>query len=305
MVELSDQFGGPYFPKGRGQGKLFSDPKPIDVHRYPRGYAPERMAEIRAAPTEISVLPKRSQATTDPFQVRQIQESIARSTTPASDLESLSRIKAGVKSIGGGQYTSREVKLRGAPPKGKTYNFRKKSFKDRGFDFGQQSDEHTLMHELGHHRSQYVERTPHSRYATAEEQGQDEAYADANMIDRFRPDPRWARRGQLTDMSTHYERMVAKGKAPHQAGSGSSYRFAAGYSGMRRELASRWGVSESLMRDRAQRKNAEDDLAHRQQTADLHVVNNQFFHRDYDTEGETGKPAWKTNPKHIWNDRRG
>ncbi len=42
----------PYITKG-GQGKLFPDQKPDDSVRYPRGYTPDRMAEVKAAPIRM------------------------------------------------------------------------------------------------------------------------------------------------------------------------------------------------------------------------------------------------------------
>jgi hypothetical protein len=46
-VDRRAQNRGPYFPGGRGQGKLFPDPKPTDEHRWPRGYTPERQQQAR------------------------------------------------------------------------------------------------------------------------------------------------------------------------------------------------------------------------------------------------------------------
>lgn len=120
----------PYFPH-RGspekraqptQGKLFQDPKPVAGHRYPRGYTPERMAEVRRETDDVvrhsqpgvslgrkPISYSLTGSTLDsPYNVRQgkrlAQEAIARSNIPAEHLQGLQRIglESGLRGTGFG-----------------------------------------------------------------------------------------------------------------------------------------------------------------------------------------------------------
>ena len=84
-----------------GQWKMFADEKPVARHRYPRGYTPERMAQVRSLPVEITnhtefapTREERQEAVHPPMVgpagVREVQEAIARSTIPAEHFEDFS-----------------------------------------------------------------------------------------------------------------------------------------------------------------------------------------------------------------------
>jgi hypothetical protein len=84
-----------------GQWKMFADEKPVARHRYPRGYTPERMAQVRSLPVEVTnhteFAPTREERQnavhppmTGPAGVREVQEAIARSTIPAEHFEDFS-----------------------------------------------------------------------------------------------------------------------------------------------------------------------------------------------------------------------
>lgn len=202
----------PYFTKG-GQGKFFRDPKPNDANRWPRGYTPERMSEVRRLPIEVEAgIPGvdsltgpagRRTAFTGPAGARRVLETIARSTTPAEefthpttpwgtekdpdDLYPL-HIRTGVDPLLRGRLGAAAG------------TFQPGGHSERGLihvgpHHGQfeEAAAHTLMHEMGHARSK-AEHT--AAYDTPTQRGKEEARADDNMLERFRPDPRDVRRGR-------------------------------------------------------------------------------------------------------------
>lgn len=190
-MQLSDQFGKPYFP-GQGdkpsQGKLFRDPKPTDRVRYQRGYTPERMAEVRAMPMETHQL-----ASNAPFRghsgERRLHEVIARSTAPVSDIQP--------------QFNGDKLHINlGGPgiPRNATGSYQRGSYGAGQGTIrldsygGEKSASQTLMHELGHHRSATVDFNESSNYDTPQRKGQEEAYADDYMVRHWRPDPRDVRK---------------------------------------------------------------------------------------------------------------
>jgi hypothetical protein len=200
----------PYYPH-RGspekraqptQGKLFRDPKPTDEARYPRGYTPERMQEVRGMPIEIHE--GYEGAFSGPEGPRQVREVIARSTTPAHELPH--------------DQGDLQISLGHDMPTAKGaygYSFRGigKIRLDVGHHYGvnrwfwnqnQMRQGQTLMHELGHARSD-VEKRPHSYPRTQTQLGQEEAFADENMLQRWRPDPRDVRRGESYGPTPSYE----------------------------------------------------------------------------------------------------
>jgi hypothetical protein len=212
MVVNATQFEGytqprPYFPqKGRdkgpsmgSQGKLFRDPKPTAEHRYQRGYTPERMAAVREMPLKITT-GDRGGAFSGAVGEHQVREVIARSTTPAEEIRP--------------QFTGDELKIRTDRSMRSAGTYQKSRAGghgtidlDSGYGKGRGNRERmgqTLMHELGHARSNY-EYTEHSELDTRAKLGQEEAYADDNMMKRWRPDPRDVRRGASHTPSPTYE----------------------------------------------------------------------------------------------------
>jgi hypothetical protein len=290
MVTLSDQFGSPHFPaknkKGWSQGKLFADPKPTDEHRYQRGYSPERMAEVKSWPMEV-------RSTGGARGNRQTHEVLARSTTPSSDFPDTRwgpdnekqdplRITTGLNGSGtgyAGVYSGNGQGVRGdilvnknSPHEGLTEH------QDR------ERQGQTLLHEMGHYRSAKVENAPYGNesagYHTPEMRGREEAFADDNMMTRWRPDPRDVRAGRSEGPHPSYE----FGKAFQ--GLGGQKAFGA-YAKARQTPNVKEGESAAWDADQAKK------------VAEVHLNNDQFFHRDYSAESETGKPAWKVNPRHL------
>ena len=98
------------FSTAGGQGKLFGDEKPTAKNRYPRGYTPERMAQVRSAPIELTnetefapTREERQAAVHAPMTghgaVREAQEAIARSSAPMEHFHGFS--EAPLSSFGG------------------------------------------------------------------------------------------------------------------------------------------------------------------------------------------------------------
>jgi hypothetical protein len=225
VVNLNpDQFQNPkpYFTKG-GQGKFFPDPKPIPEHRWPRGYSPERMREVeggRDAPPGLSIqsaVTKRSKAAfAGPAGVARVKQVIARSTTPAEEL----------RPTGPGQRLSITT---GSPKTGAnawaSYTHKPALGRRPGeIHLGKEQDENmmgqALMHEMGHFRS-HMEGTPHFTSRAPSDFGKEEAFADENMLQRWRPDPRDVRKGKDERMSLAYERRSSFGRT---ASGGAAFR---------------------------------------------------------------------------------
>jgi hypothetical protein len=327
------QFGGlqttarPYFPGGKGQGKLFADPKPTDEHRWPRGYTPERMHEVRRWGPNVGPLPGEGRFDPKSHQMeRGLQEHIARSTTPVSDFSATTveghhrsyplSIRPGTihpdrpnasGTYGSGGTDSRQGDITLASPVS-------------GRSTGQ-----TLLHELGHHRSHKVENegagTVHARLTgkkTPTRRGQEEAFADDNMMERFRPDPRDVRKGIDTrpDASYEHERSFK--------GQGGKVAYEA-YLKHRKTLSPtektaglmRGAMGISDQRKKQQERQPKPDTGggfahegglfgvgpHRQVHGSMtgleaHVENNKLFHRDDDPERN-----WIPSPVHF-HDRR-
>jgi hypothetical protein len=222
MVTLSNQFGGPRMTKG-GQGKLFSDPKPTNEHRYQRGYTPERMAEVRNARMDINAGPSKhpERTKTGPFTEhggeRHIQEVIARSTTPmheinvpkttwGSDIDPDDayplHINAGVTSFGGSRSYAGTYRGGGSHYERGQIDLAGGSI---GSHSGPERAGQTLLHEMGHYRSAKVEHNPSAEYRTPGQVGKEEAFADDNEVERWRPDPRDVRKGKSKPPTPGYE----------------------------------------------------------------------------------------------------
>lgn len=214
-----DQFTGfsdpkPYITKG-GQGKLFKDPKPVDEHRYQKGYTPERMRAVQETMPYV-VHPGETGHFSGPHGEHQVHQVIARSTTPVDETleknEDYTKgggfhlsIRTGVSGISGGR--------RGQPEAAGAYINQRNAQGIQGAhgeihlsgtaDTAEKEGQ-TLLHELGHWRSNRAW-TSHSYVDTPANRGKEEAFADDNMMSRWRPDPRDVRRGKSEAPSPSYE----------------------------------------------------------------------------------------------------
>lgn len=206
MVELSDQFGKPYFTKG-GQGKFFQDPKPVDQHRYQRGYTPDRMAEVKG----MSLTHLQSEdsvpgaAFSGPAGTHRLHEVIARSQTPYEEHSRLDlMLKHGVQRPLG-IVTGEEL-----PNMHGFYHPMSRGESGMVAISAHEGDEEragqTLLHEMGHFRSHKIEKNIHSIYKDdPRSRGQEEAFADDNRMSRWRPDPRDVRKGRSKPVESAYE----------------------------------------------------------------------------------------------------
>jgi hypothetical protein len=245
MVELSSQFGSPYMTKG-GQGKLFSDPKPVAQHRYQRGYTPERMADIRAQPIDIHTPEPEPQTASPgakdtesrtPFTghgaARRVQEVMARSTMPTSHIgqepaDTAARVahmgpdaKVGPDDVYPLRIsTGRNIGASGTYQSGT--NWARGLIKIGAYGESEQTKGQTLMHELGHHYSHKVVPSSSNEYRTPSQIGREEAKADDYSVTHYRPDPRDVRRGTAEPNRSVYESKEAfyggsGGQAAHRA----------------------------------------------------------------------------------------
>jgi hypothetical protein len=197
------------------QGKLFREPKPVAEHRYQRGYTPERMRAVeggRDAPSGLSIqsaVTKRSKAAfAGDAGVARIKQVLARSTTPTEEFRPTGpgqrlRITTGSPKVGTSAWASYAHK----PALGK---------RPGEIMTGKDTDENmmgqALMHEMGHYRS-HMEGTAHFSGRAPGDFGKEEAFADENMLQRWRPDPRDVRRGKAPRMDLAYESRASFGKS--------------------------------------------------------------------------------------------
>lgn len=177
--------------------------KPSDAHRWPRGYTPERMAEVREAPLDINIHGSGG-AWGGPAGPRKVQEVIARSTAPMDNIKPMFNgdklsIEVGEKNGGrnaGGTYSGNRGGLGKITvlPAAKTSN-----------TFPEQA----LLHELGHMESNVqhqegLRADDSSAYETPQQRGREEAFADDYKATHWRPDPREQRRApDSREMTPH------------------------------------------------------------------------------------------------------
>lgn len=205
MPELSGvQFFDPkpYFTKG-GQGKFFADPKPTDEHRYQRGYTPDRMAAVRQMPIDVvEAEGRRGLSFSGPTGPRQIHETIARSTTPTDEVPDTQRhlkIHPAVGYSGTNNRAGVYRNIKGAV----ALKTSPGSIHLAGGDT-KEGEGQTLLHELGHWASNRQGRES-AWYDTPTQRGKEEAFADDNMAERWRPDPRDVRKGVSKPPGFGYE----------------------------------------------------------------------------------------------------
>jgi hypothetical protein len=221
----------PYFPH-RGspekraqptQGKLFQEGKPAEEHRYPRGYTPQRMKEVRratigkfdASPSLFPVSYSPTGATLDsPYNVahgpRLAREAIARSDIPVKHLEGISRIslqhgmRPGNMTLGSYAPSQRSIDIE--PLKGDLSTPRglmtspEQERKRQGVtrQRAQPIYDAALVHEIGHH-ADFAKRFPKGMNEEEVQKeiidkptgrGRAEGAADKYQLDRFKNDPR-------------------------------------------------------------------------------------------------------------------
>jgi hypothetical protein len=226
------QFGPmkPYYPH-RGspekraqptQGKLFQEGPPQTAARYPRGYTPQRMGEVRKATDylinepELHSFSLTGSSLTSPYNVRGgkrlAQEDIARSDVPVKHLEGLGRIslRSGLRGSGFGledrlgSYSPASRAIDIEPMRGDLGTARglitskEQLRKNKGISRVQAQSMYgsALIHEIGHHVDFTRRRISGSEERTKRflssptGRGKAEGEADRYMLQRFRTDPR-------------------------------------------------------------------------------------------------------------------
>lgn len=226
MVDLSSQFGGPYFTRG-GQGKFFRDPKPINQHRYQAGYTPDRMSAIKQSMIDVNAGLEGHFA--GPAGAHRALQVIARSKTPVREFNE-APVKVAVQRTGMSDpsgvdrsdlwplhiQVAQEAVL-GSGKRGSgaaAGNYSGGGDWERGninigahhHDTEEQAGQ-SLIHELGHYKSAKVDNSGHQAWYGRDpaETGREEARADDNMVKRWRPDPRDVRKGTSNPKQPTYE----------------------------------------------------------------------------------------------------
>lgn len=148
-------------PSGHPQQRtLFPAPKPRDSDRWPRGYTPERMDEVRKALPESNVRdlgrPARHLSPVQfPQRQRQIYDTLARSTVPTeafSDAMISTGSHVGIedrRKVKGHHVGSRSK----GTSQANVFERTKQQKRWRNPSAEQESREKTLIHEIGHHVS--------------------------------------------------------------------------------------------------------------------------------------------------------
>jgi hypothetical protein len=165
----------------------------------------------RDAPPGLSIqseVTKRSKAAfAGPAGVARVKQVLARSTTPAEELKPTGpgqrlRITSG---------SARASKNAWASYTHKPSLGRRPGEILLGKDPDENMTGQALLHEMGHFKS-HMEGTPHFTSRQPSDFGKEEAYADENMLQRWRPDPRDVRRGKAPRMDLAYENRSAFGR---------------------------------------------------------------------------------------------
>jgi len=193
------------------QGTLFRGGKPVDAHRYPRGFTPKRQQQVRnllagmdvSGPHDVAFANKGKSVTTFDKFPRLVQDTISRSKIPLSNLNGLTGISPLPDWVAGegtwAQYhpKTRNVLLR---------------FPDEAADAAPQSSdsevrarvEQSLVHELGHHVDRMTDITKRIQQNPASPLGTSSRYpnfgrtayafgegiADEFMVNNYVPDRR-------------------------------------------------------------------------------------------------------------------
>lgn len=112
-----------------------------------------------------------------------LEQTLARSTVPAEDLKGMRNIHLDIhNNEWAGLYPGEGTIRLAGKNQGESYYGAMTAPVQHG-------QEQTLLHELGHHVSATAG-TEHSEYATQQQRGQEEAYADKYALQHFRKDPR-------------------------------------------------------------------------------------------------------------------
>lgn len=168
--------------KKNSQGTLFQGGKPVDEHRYPRGYTPERGAAVDAAVRFVGPPQLNAQA----------RDVIARSTVPLHRVARLTVMPAGLPTLMHQRAQGGEMRF-GEHNRGRDI-VRLATPTNAGQDSPTAQDVRgkILVHEYGHWVGHKTGR-PAPR--TDAQRGNEEAFADVFMNRHYRPDPRTVRAG--------------------------------------------------------------------------------------------------------------
>lgn len=168
--------------KPNAQGTLFSGGAsqiPAEK-RYPRGYTPDRMAEVTNT-VQFPAVNYSHEMGRDYFNRAKAQENIARSTIPASDLQGLT------------------VKV--LPHRGHIIGGSDGVYEDdqqRAMVMQHAAGTSTVIHEIGHHVSHVASGGTNYGAGTPRERGYEEGFADRYADEHFRPHPQ-AKKMMLDD----------------------------------------------------------------------------------------------------------
>jgi hypothetical protein len=205
-------------PKPNAQGTLFSGGKsqiPAEK-RYPRGYTPERMAEVVNTVQFPDSKGYNRETPRDYLQRAQAIQNVARSTIPTSEMEGL---------------TVKVLPMKGSTITGRSeYDHEDKAVKLMQYD----SRTDTVVHEIGHHASHLLG-TEHSAYNTPRARGEEEGFADAYADKHFREDPQ----AKAKYLDTWDQRRGVANYTPHpiqtrdSSGKSRAADFTRGYNAMR------------------------------------------------------------------------
>ena len=290
----------PYFTKS-GVGKLFADPKPGAEHRYPRGYTPERMADVRGAVpifdanyasgllavgSGLGGVPNSTPAAS------RVLETIARSTAPMSDFTTMhpnngrqqQRLKVTVNSYDPSITSGRLAGFYRGPrrfPGGGV------SSTGQAHIAAGREDTATVTHELGHHVSTMVEKNPHADYDTPTKRGKEEARADDYAQEHFRADQREKSGTKKRRNDPAYESL-------------GTWK---GLGGKRAHASYLKARTTPIVRDR---RDQERSAKQRQGDAEWAISRDRLFHRQgllpYDASkpyGEENQGGWVPNERHL------
>lgn len=141
----SHYYPGQGGPGTQSQGKLFHDPKPVDAHRWPRGFTPERKSDVDATFSRTGNVQKNKVGNL-------AKGAIARSSMPEEDLTLLRGGEEGTKTVGlGASYMGGYARWAGtyhSPGSRDTYGA------SGDISLAPNASAHTVLHETGHAVSQ-------------------------------------------------------------------------------------------------------------------------------------------------------
>jgi hypothetical protein len=206
MSKKDWQVGPVLKEKAGSQGTLFrGGTRYSSDARYPRGYTPERQAEVRE-----QIQPTRLSGSFDPVGSQQqrarIADTVARSTAPVAHLQGLqwAHVNPGEAitvgdTAAGAYFESRDVKEGSVAAERAGGVYRSPAMVAVKPEYDRTG---TVLHEIGHHVSHEIEQTEHSRPGNYSHEsahgGAEEAFADNYAEQHFRD-----RRGRQVERGTY------------------------------------------------------------------------------------------------------